>query len=95
MYCSKCGVKLLEGAKFCSACGFPCEQKAAKEEVTPTTSSIQNENVRVEDNRRPEPKNNSGCRVALIVVLAIVLLLVVITIGGCFSVSRFAYGLFF
>ena len=37
-YCTKCGAKLIEGAKFCTVCGNRVDQNAPEQNVLKTRS---------------------------------------------------------
>lgn len=69
MYCSKCGTKLKENAKFCGVCGTNIEEKIQEVKETPKVIEIEEKETKIES------KANN------IIVLIIVLLTLLVSIG--------------
>ena len=69
MYCSKCGNKLKENAKFCGVCGTNIEEKIQEVKETPKVIEIEEKETKIES------KANN------IIVLIIVLLTLLVSIG--------------
>lgn len=84
MFCHKCGAKLLEGAKFCSACGNP---------IKITSSS--DEKREFKDNTSYQQKyrsQNSGCfRFLFLGIMILFLLFIVLSFRGCYRVILFTH----
>lgn len=53
MFCKKCGEKIVDGGKFCPACGTPAEQSNGEyvEEITETSIAV---NEKQEENKMYE-----------------------------------------
>ena len=69
-FCTKCGTKLDDSAKFCASCGQPVEAPAAVGSSAPAAAPA-----------APKKKQMSGCTIAAIVVGALAALGLVFVIG--------------
>ncbi|MFH1509491.1 MAG: zinc ribbon domain-containing protein [bacterium] len=96
MYCSKCGEKLADNAKFCAKCGTvnsPEKQKENKKEETPQREETpQKEEVPKETPAEnavvsPNRKKNSGGKIIGLGCLGVVVIVIGLSIWG-FIVAR-------
>ena len=54
MFCKNCGAEILDGAKFCAACGTRVEEEVVAEQETPVAEEV-TETVTTEETAKEEP----------------------------------------
>lgn len=81
MFCTNCGAKNKDEARFCTSCGSPLNRRVNNNENTMKMHYIKEELENIEPVYEEEPKSNKGIKVFLITLFSIIGLSAVCFIG--------------